>query len=219
MPLLPEAPPLVAPPAVTGRFVRLVEMDDSHTPFIVRWRNQPASREWLPDSEPLTAARHRAWRARARAAGDLDLVALDREGQPIGQLSLYGFTDDGSQAEFGRLCFAQPIASPFAMVEAAALLHHVAFSALGLARVLARTVASNTRALALLGALGYRQQPDDAVTTARWGDRRAVITYELTAVGANDAALAARLYRGGHAPDVGADAWRTWRATRHGRHA
>ena len=204
---------------VTGRFVRLVEMDDSHTPFIVRWRNQPASREWLPDSEPLTAIRHRAWRARARQAGDLDLVALDRAGQPIGQLALCGFTSDGAQAEFGRLCFAQPIASPFAMVEAAALIHDVAFSALGLARVRAHTVASNTRAMALLGDLGYRQRPDDEVTTTRWGDRRAVVSHELTAAGARDAALVARLYRGGHPPDVAANAWRTWRATRHGRRA
>jgi len=147
------------PYLIRGRYVWMREMTVADTDYLVAWRNQPEIARFLIDDEPLTAARHNIWFARARARGDV-LMMFDRPtGEPIGTASYYGFDSRRQVAELGRLCRGVERVTPWDMKESIYFIHRLVFEVLDLERSYFATSVENLAVQTLaLKFFGYTQE-------------------------------------------------------------
>jgi RimJ/RimL family protein N-acetyltransferase len=87
---------------VRGR-VRLREITLDDVADLYRWRMNPDAREMFVDSAPLPFPAHEAFIAAYFSDQNEDrwfIIEVDRNA--VGTLALYGFSEDGQSAEWGR---------------------------------------------------------------------------------------------------------------------
>lgn len=86
--------------------VRLRDVTAADSASLYRWRMDPSSRPMFRSTAPVSLEAHEAFLAgylsRSTTARDRWLV-IEADGSPVGAIALYGFSADGSEAEWGRL--------------------------------------------------------------------------------------------------------------------
>jgi RimJ/RimL family protein N-acetyltransferase len=127
------------------------------------WRNQDHIRSWFFSSDVIAPAQHRAWFEQYTARDD-DFVFVIEEtetlNRPVGQVSLYHIDWAVGRAEFGRLMIGDEAATGLGLARlATARLVEEALTVWGLREVYLECVSTNTRALAIYAACGFRPEP------------------------------------------------------------
>lgn len=135
--------------------------------WLARAWASPELRPYLGDSRPTEVRQVRRLILRRREAGNLDVVVV-LEGRDVGRASLQSFTERGAEIEIE---IPDPADRRRGIGRAAleALIAH-AFGPMGLERLEARILASNTASLALARELGFLRikrssQPQGPVIT------------------------------------------------------
>ncbi len=135
-------------------------MHEADVETAVRWsqdREFCLANGWTPDLPP---ERVRAWWARVlRSVGpDFLRLGIELDGQLVGYADLADIEDDVGRAEFGIVLGERNLWGRGFGREAGRLMLAHGFGRLGLSRVTAEVHASNTRSLALMKRLGFRQE-------------------------------------------------------------
>lgn len=83
--------------------MRLREITRGDTDDLYRWRMGPDARAAFVHSDPVPFEVHEAFLASYFSAGNDDRwFVVEVEGEAVGTLALYAFSDDGRTAEWGR---------------------------------------------------------------------------------------------------------------------
>ena len=90
-------------PVINGRLVSLRPITDADTDDIVRWRNDPAVRQYFIFREPFTPEMHRNWLETKVAAGKvIQYIIVDREsGKGVGSVYYRDVDPVSESAEYG----------------------------------------------------------------------------------------------------------------------
>jgi RimJ/RimL family protein N-acetyltransferase len=84
--------------------VRLREVTPADAERLYRWRMDERSRFMFRSTAEVPFAVHRQFMERYFSEGNHDRwFVIEAEGSPVGTITLYGFSADGSEAEWGRL--------------------------------------------------------------------------------------------------------------------
>jgi diamine N-acetyltransferase len=147
-------------PIVTGR-IRLRLLEEADLPTTLAWRNQAHVRRWFLMSDVIAPEQHRTWFDQYRSRDD-DFVFIIEEtdtlNRPVGQASLYRVDWVAQRAEFGRLLIGDDEARGLGLAKAAtSRLVDEALNGWGLREVYLECLATNTTALALYAACGFRR--------------------------------------------------------------
>jgi RimJ/RimL family protein N-acetyltransferase len=95
------------PRAVTDGDLRLREVTLADAADLYCWRMAPGTRSHFRHADPVPYADHQAYLARYFQAGNTDRwFVVEVRGEPVGTLALYGFSADGTTAEWGRFVIA-----------------------------------------------------------------------------------------------------------------
>jgi RimJ/RimL family protein N-acetyltransferase len=130
-------------------------------PRLYEWRNDPGTRRMFRDSRPLEFESHRRFVEGYLESGAPGYwLIVEAADIPVGTISLYDFSADGRECEFGRFIIAPGHRGSGYGRRTLALL--MAFAAsLGVKRIRCEVLASNEPALCLYGSLGFRSQGQD----------------------------------------------------------
>jgi RimJ/RimL family protein N-acetyltransferase len=133
---------------------------------LYEWRNAPDTRPMFRDSRPLDFETHRRFvetvlEGESRAYW----LIVEASNVPVGTISLYNFSRDGRECEFGRFVIAAGYRGRGYGRRALARLVELAQS-VGLERVKCEVLASNKPALRLYASLGFCPKSE-----IRHGDR------------------------------------------------
>lgn len=131
----------------------LVPIATKHAGTVVRWRNEPGNRVMFLGNETITLASQIGFTARIRAdSSDMTRIAICR-GRPAGMVALYGIRDGA--AEYGRVLVDGTVRRQGIGRAISGLILAAGFARLGLERIHANCLVSNTAIHALLEALGF----------------------------------------------------------------
>lgn len=84
--------------------VRLREVRADDAERLYRWRMDERSRAMFRSTEKVPFAVHERFMERYFSEGNTDRwFVIEAEGAPVGTITLYGFSADGREAEWGRL--------------------------------------------------------------------------------------------------------------------
>jgi len=87
--------------------VRLREVTAADSEDLYRWRMDDASRPMFRSPGKVSTEEHRAFLSRYFEPGNTDRwFVIVAESEPVGAIALYGLSDDGNEAEWGRLVVA-----------------------------------------------------------------------------------------------------------------
>jgi RimJ/RimL family protein N-acetyltransferase len=86
---------------------RLREVTPADSEALYRWRMDPESRFAFRSSEPVPFETHTAFVARYFSPENTDRwFVIEAGGEPVGSIAIYAITEDGREAEWGRLVIA-----------------------------------------------------------------------------------------------------------------
>jgi RimJ/RimL family protein N-acetyltransferase len=84
--------------------VRLREVRPDDAQRLYAWRMDERSRPMFRSTAEVPFATHRQFMERYFREGNTDRwFVIEAEGEPVGTITLYGFSPDGREAEWGRL--------------------------------------------------------------------------------------------------------------------
>jgi RimJ/RimL family protein N-acetyltransferase len=134
---------------------RLREVTPADADNLYRWRMDPASRPMFRSTELVPFGPHEAFLARYFRPDSLDRwFVMEAEGSPVGAIALYGFSPDGTEAEWGRLVVASEARGRGHGRRALEILVEHARQ-IGVRRLRCEVLAGNAAAEAIYGALGF----------------------------------------------------------------
>jgi RimJ/RimL family protein N-acetyltransferase len=154
--------------------LRAAEAGDSA--LLLRWRNDPSTREQSFHSNEIDADAHEEWFERKLAAiSTTSLFILEWNGKPIGQARIDATTDDRGEISVSLDATARGQGLGVELIERATAR---AAEDLDLVEVDARIKATNTASRRAFAAAGYAEQTalrdaDEGVVVLRWA-RRAI---------------------------------------------
>lgn len=135
----------------------LREVTRADSEHLYRWRVDPASREMFRTREEPSRAMHESFLAAYFEPANRDRwFVAEASGVPVGAIALYSFSDDGRQAEWGRLVIAPGQRGKGHGRRALELLIAHARS-LGVSRLVCGVVAGNVAAERLYERCGFRE--------------------------------------------------------------
>lgn len=142
---------------IKGRYVDLRSATVEDAEFTLAVRQDPEFNKYLPRVNN-TIEQQAAWISRQREKqGDYFFVVCDKEGNPIGTISIYDI--EGDHAEAGRLTMR---GNAFQSIEAQLLSFHFGFNELGLKNIVSYIYADNARALRFTQQFGgVLQEPEE----------------------------------------------------------
>jgi dTDP-4-amino-4,6-dideoxygalactose transaminase/RimJ/RimL family protein N-acetyltransferase len=141
----------------SGAALRLREVEAADAEALYRWRMEPTARAMFRSAEVVPFASHLAFvDAYLRpACGDRWFV-IEAEGRAVGAIALYGFSADGTEAEWGRFVIAPEHRGQGWGRRALRLLVDHARD-LGVRRLRCEVLAGNSRANGLYRSLGFAE--------------------------------------------------------------
>ncbi|MGI6653633.1 MAG: GNAT family N-acetyltransferase [Christensenellales bacterium] len=140
-----------------GRFVNLKACTEEDAEFTLNLRNDQEFVGYLPVINN-TVDQQKAWiRSQRQKDGDYFFVVWNKEGIPIGTISIYGI--HGDRAKSGRLAIKG--SNPFQALEAQILCFRFAFEVLKLRCVDGFIFADNDRAIRFNVQFGGRHSPPE----------------------------------------------------------
>jgi RimJ/RimL family protein N-acetyltransferase len=141
---------------VRGR-IRLREITPDDVDDLFRWRMSPEAREMFVSSAPVPFPQHEAFVAAYFADGNSDRwFVVEVDGEAIGTLALYGFTDDGRTAEWGRFVIdPSHRGRGFGRAALGLLIDHAV--ELGVRSLHCKVLAGNTAAERIYDGFGFRE--------------------------------------------------------------
>ena len=141
--------------ALKGISIVLTPYERRHGDALRALRNQPHNRINLAQTGELTAGNQRAWEDGYFArTNDVNWIVLTPAHEFAGAVALYDIT--ATEGETGRLVLREDIArSSPAIAECELMIQWLAFTWLGLRRVLARIQPDNTKMVAMHERLGF----------------------------------------------------------------
>jgi RimJ/RimL family protein N-acetyltransferase len=141
---------------MTDGVVRLREVTPADAGHLYRWRMDGRSRFMFRSTAEVPFAVHRQFMDRYFTESNRDRwFLIEAAGEPVGTITLYGFSADGSEAEWGRL-----VVDPgqrgkgYAGRALALLIAHA--RALGVRRLRCEVLEGNDVAAGLYTAAGFR---------------------------------------------------------------
>jgi diamine N-acetyltransferase len=144
-------------PIGAGR-VRLRLIEAADLPTTLAWRNRDEVRVWFKTSVLLTPEQHQGWFERYRERDDDFLFVVEAEGQPVGQVSVYGIDWQSGQAEVGRFLAAPQASGQGYMRDACAALFAFCRDGFGLRYLFLEVLADNARAIELYRHQGFIEE-------------------------------------------------------------
>lgn len=145
-------------PFIVGKRVSLAVIEDSDAEYLYRWINDEEGRALLGgQTRPTTLEQERAWiRDRSKDGHFLVFtIVLNRTGQRIGTISLFHIDLHSRSAESGMYVMEKSLRGKGYGPEAKALLLKHAFHSMGLNRVQARVLSTNTASIRSITKSGY----------------------------------------------------------------
>ncbi len=135
--------------------VNLRYMSHRDLPLTLAWRNRDDVRRWFFNSDLITAEQHEAW---WYTRGQYDeMFIIEAEGVSCGQVALYNWDRALNEIEFGRMMIGEELfrgnGVGLAAVQTAL---EIAFYKHSLSRVYLRVLTSNSRAIGIYEAAGFR---------------------------------------------------------------
>jgi RimJ/RimL family protein N-acetyltransferase len=145
------------PAELTRGPVRLREITPDDVGDLYRWRMSPDAREMFVSTEPVAFPEHEAFVAGYFADDNDDRwFVVEVDGEAVGTLALYGFSDDGASAEWGRFVIEPSHRGRgFGRAALGLLIEHAA--ALGVRTLHCKVLAGNTAAKRIYEGLGFRE--------------------------------------------------------------
>ena len=146
---------------LTDGVIALREIAAGDIPRLYEWRNDPRTRPMFRDTHPLEFESHCRL-----VEGYLDhgprgyWLIVEASDMPVGTISLYHFSADGRECEFGRFIIATEHRGSGYGRRALALLMTFAAS-LGVNLLTCEVLSSNEAALRLYDSLGFRPSSHD----------------------------------------------------------
>ena len=141
--------------------IALREVVPGDIPRLHEWRNDPRTRPMFRDTRPLEFESHRRFVEGYLDHGPLGYwLIVEASDIPVGTISLYHFSADGRECEFGRFVIAPEYRGSGYGRRALTLLMTFAAS-LGVNRITCEVLGSNEAALRLYGSLGFRPRSQD----------------------------------------------------------
>lgn len=125
---------------------------------LFRWRREPEVARWMCGEEAATEDGHRAWFDAFLADPARRGWIIERDGRPVGFLSLVGLGGCSRNAEWGWYIGEGEARGRGAGRAAQALGLELAFGELGLEKVWAAVLADNETALKAQAAAGFRRE-------------------------------------------------------------
>ncbi len=152
-------------PTYQNNKVRLRLLEAADLPLTLSWRNQDNIRRWFFSSDVITLEGHKQW-FQKYAERDDDFIfifeEIDRNYDPVGQLSLYHIDWDQCSAEFGRLMIGKKEAAGKGLaVSATSLVLDIARREFGLREIYLEVFADNAAAVAVYKHCGFEIVSDE----------------------------------------------------------
>ena len=143
------------PRAIGEAELRLREVAPADSQRLYEWRMHPPSRSMFRSTEPVPIEAHERFLERYFSPENRDRwFLIEAEGSPVGALALYGFSGDGSEAEWGRLVVApEARGRGYGRRALELLIEHA--RQIGVTRLRCEVLAGNAAAEAIYGALEF----------------------------------------------------------------
>jgi RimJ/RimL family protein N-acetyltransferase len=157
--------------ALAGIAVTLTPYESQFAESLRALRSRPENQFNLAQAGALTLEQQHAWGIAYQArADDICWIVLTPTGEFAGATRLYDIDHAAGQAEKGGLVLREELArtAPLAL-ESELILLHVAFTWLGLRRLVTRVRPENTKMISLNARLGFRPAGSDTLRGVPYG--------------------------------------------------
>ena len=144
---------------ITGEKIYLVPINRSHTPLIVKWRNNPSVRNNFIFREEFTEQLHNAWLDTKVASGEVvQFVIYDVKDKPVGSVYLRDIDSINKKAEFGIFIGEDDERGKGYGSEATRLICSYGFERLSLHKIMLRVFAFNSSASRSYERCGFERE-------------------------------------------------------------
>lgn len=172
---------------ILGRYVSLRAVDKEDALFILKIRLDEKKKKFIHDTPNDQNLQEKWIEAQRRRENDYYFLILDKEGKPLGTISLYEIS--GASGELGRWV---SYGNAYENLESAMLLHDFAYEKIGLKEVHTTTMIQNEKVKKFWTRFGFDHS--EIVEFDDWTGCRKTVLKE-TYYGAIRSRLAALLYR------------------------
>lgn len=134
---------------IEGEIVVLRPITMEDTPLIVKWRNNPAVREWFVFRETFSEEMHRTWMNTKALSGEVVqyIIELRETGMPVGSVYLRDINPKYRSAEYGIFIGEDSARGKGIGSETAKLFVQNMFKTLNLHKISLRVFEDNVRAI------------------------------------------------------------------------
>lgn len=139
-------------------YLRPITKEDTEN--VLKWRNSPEVVNNFIYRRPITVQEHMSWLENKVFTGGVHqfIICAKTNGAPLGSIYLQSFDEENNKAEEGIFLGADTAYGRGIGSEAARLMLHYAFAALGLHKVTARVLAYNKASIRMHEKVGYIQE-------------------------------------------------------------
>lgn len=137
--------------------VRLVPLENIHSEYIVKWRNDPQISQFLFSSDWITLESHNLWLKKYWISSTRkEFVIYIIQGDiPIGTIGLSAIDYENKKAEYGIIIGENKYSGKGYAKEASQLILEYAFGELNLNKVFLKVFEDNIRAISMYKTLGF----------------------------------------------------------------
>lgn len=142
-----------------GDLIRLRPLSREDLPLTLNWRNDDRSLRWFKSGTRIEHDSHLAWYENYAKSDSKDVLyfAETFDGVPIGQTSIYNFSEDETKAEVGRFVSDPEHRGKGLFREALIATLDIGFREGGLTEVFLEVLESNERAIKLYRSVGFKE--------------------------------------------------------------
>ena len=140
-----------------GELIRLRPLSREDLPLTLKWRNDYRSLRWFKSGNRIEHGSHLAWYESYAKSDSKDVLyfAETLDGVPVGQTSIYNFSDNEAKAEVGRFVSDPEHRGKGLFREALVATLDIGFREAALTEMFLEVLESNERAINLYRSVGF----------------------------------------------------------------
>lgn len=137
--------------------VSLVPLENIHSEYIVKWRNDPQISRLLFSSNSITMQSHSSWLEKYKSSDNRKefVIYIIQKNIPIGTIGISAIDNENRKAEYGIIIGEAEYTGKGYAKEASQLILKYAFEKLNLNKVFLKVFEDNTRAICMYKTLGF----------------------------------------------------------------